>query len=203
MVQLFVFAVTGSSVGGWVTLFPCGQTPPETASVNFGAGQTVSNSVSVRLGTSGKLCVFSSSATHVIADLNGAHSAGSPFVGVAPARFMDTRPGFKTVEGVGSGAGMRTAGSVTELPVTGRAGVPTDASSVVLNVAVTGSSSGGWITVYPCGQQPPETSTVNFSAGQTISNSVNVKPGPGGKVCIATSSATHVIADLNGYQTAA
>ena len=70
----------------------------------------------------------------------------------------------------------------------------------MLNVTVTGAQGTGFITVYPCGQAVPTTSNLNFVTGDTVPNAVIVKLGAGGKVCLfAAESATHLIADVNGY----
>ena len=96
--------------------------------------------------------------------------------------------------------GKRRAGSITELKVNGRGGVAADADAVVLNVTVTDPERAGYLTVYPCGATRPLASNLNYdSVGQTISNTVIVKVGVGGKVCIFTSGSTHLIADTNGY----
>ena len=60
----------------------------------------------------------------------------SALVPLAPARLLDTRTvAFATtVDGAFLGAGIQHAGSVLELTVAGRGGVPVNADSVVLNV---------------------------------------------------------------------
>ena len=125
--------------------------------------------------------------------------AGTPYVALSPARVLETRPGLSTVDGAFGGAGVRSAGSITELQVTGRGGVPGDASAVVLNVTVTGAEGLGFITSYPCGESLPTASNLNFDTGSTIPNVVVAKIGAGGRVCLYTSNATHLIADVNGY----
>ena len=104
-----------------------------------------------------------------------------------------------TVDGQAQGIGQRPAGSVTELQIAGRAGVPADASAVVLNLAVTGAQSAGFITVFPCGTERPNAASLNYTAGQTVPNAVIAKVGTGGKVCLFTLGATDLIADVNGY----
>ncbi len=59
------------AAAGFITVYPCGSPIPQTSNVNFMPGQTRSNGVSVKLGTGGKACVYSSRSTHVIVDLNG------------------------------------------------------------------------------------------------------------------------------------
>ena len=95
--------------------------------------------------------------------------------------------------------GQRSTGSVTQLVVNGRGGVASNAAAVVLNVAVTGTARGGYLTVYPCDAPRPLASNLNYSAGQTIANTVTSKVSAAGKVCIYTSAPTHLIADINGY----
>jgi hypothetical protein len=127
----------------------------------------------------------------------GTASALAP---LTPGRLMDSREGQSTVDGQFAGIGVRAANSITELQVGGRGGVPIDAAAVVLNVTVTGAQGSGFITVFPCGEALPTASNLNFVAGDTVPNAVIVKLGAGGKVCLfAAESATHLIADTNGY----
>jgi hypothetical protein len=86
-----------------------------------------------------------------------------------------------------------------ELQVAGVAGVPSNADAVALNMTVVNAQSAGFATVYPCGQSRPETSNLNYAAGQTIPNLVIAKPGVGGKVCIYSYSAIDVLADVSGF----
>ncbi|CAB4892362.1 unannotated protein [freshwater metagenome] len=116
-----------------------------------------------------------------------------------PARLLETRAGAATFDGISAGIGYRTQGSTTQLQVTGRAGVPNDASSVVLNITVTNAAGPGFVTIYPCGSPKPDASSLNYSTGSTIANGVIAKVGTGGKVCLYTSNATDLIADINGY----
>jgi alpha-tubulin suppressor-like RCC1 family protein len=119
------------------------------------------------------------------------------FVPLVPGRLMDTRNGA-TVDGRGP-VGRRGAGQITELDVAGRGGVSADGLAVVLNVTVTGATSGGFVTVWPCGSPQPNASSLNFDTGATIPNAVVTKIGTGGKVCMVSSGETHLIADVNGY----
>ena len=91
------------------------------------------------------------------------------------------------------------AGSVTELTVTGRGGVPGDADAVMLNVTAVSPAAAGYLTVYPCGVPRPLASNVNYIAGQVVPNAVLVKIGTAGKVCIFSLAATDIVVDVNGY----
>lgn len=66
------FTSLGSTEAGHLTAFPCGGSVPSTSSLNFkqGAGAIAALSVSP-VGQNGKLCVFASTRTHLIADLLG------------------------------------------------------------------------------------------------------------------------------------
>ena len=81
------------------------------------------------------------------------------------------------------------------------AGVPADAAAVVLNVTVTDALGSGFVTVWPCGESLPTASNLNFVAGLTRFRIAVVVPvSASGEVCLfAAESATHLIADLNGY----
>jgi hypothetical protein len=166
--------------------------------VNFGRGGVVANSVLVKAGVGGRVCLFSLSRAHLVVDVNGSFPVGAGFDGVVPARLLDTRPGGPTVDGRFSGGGVRAAGSVTELQVGGRGGVPVSVGAVSLNVTVVGPEAAGFVTVYPCGERRPTASNVNFGRGGVVANSVLVKAGVGGRVCLFSLSRAHLVVDVNG-----
>ncbi|MEZ5297071.1 MAG: hypothetical protein R2697_12575 [Ilumatobacteraceae bacterium] len=190
--------VTEPRAAGFVAVFPCGSAVPGTSNVNFVAGQTVANAAVVKTDGSGRVCVFTSAAAHVVIDVSGMHPEESGFVAVSPARLMDSRVGGSSVDGKFVGMGVRGAGSVTELQVSGRGGVPSGSGAVVLNVTVTEPRAAGFVAVFPCGSAVPGTSNVNFVAGQTVANAAVVKTDGSGRVCVFTSAAAHVVIDVSG-----
>ena len=122
---------------------------------------------------------------------------GGNYHPVAPARILDTRNGFP--------GPLRTA-ETRSVQITGQGGVPTSGvSAVVLNVTVTGPTSAGYLTVWPSGAQQPTASNLNFVAGQTAPNLVEVALGTGGRVNIvagfAGGAGSHVdvIFDVAGW----
>ena len=178
-----------STTAGFVTAYPCGSALPNVSNLNYVPGGTaIANSATVPIGTGGKICLYTSSATNLIADINGWYPAGSDFTPTTPTRLLDTRP-------------TRTgAGSVTELQITGRAGVPSNATAAVINLTALDSTTAGFVTAYPCGSALPNVSNLNYVPGGTaIANSATVPIGTGGKICLYTSSATNLIADINGW----
>jgi Cellulase (glycosyl hydrolase family 5)/IPT/TIG domain len=119
---------------------------------------------------------------------------------LVPARILDTRSGI-------GGIGTLRAQQPVDVAVAGQGGVPamgsaTPPSAVVLNVTVTNPSQTGYVTIYPTGSPRPATSSLNFVAGQTVPNLVEVALGTGGKVSayLATGS-SDVIFDVAGWVT--
>ncbi|MCU1392124.1 MAG: hypothetical protein JWM34_552 [Ilumatobacteraceae bacterium] len=191
--------VTEPAAAGYATVYPCGTTPPTASNLNYAPGQTIPNLVVAKLGVGGNVCIYTQSATHLIADLGGYFPVNATYTALDPARVLDTREGFATVDGASAGAGLRPAGTVTMLHVHGRGGVPENATTVVLNVTVTGAEAAGYVTVYPCGIDPPLASNLNFVAAQNIPNAVLTQIGSNGDVCLFNSQPTHLVADVNGY----
>jgi hypothetical protein len=185
--------------GGFVTVYPCGESVPTSSNLNYSAGQTIANLVTVKLGQDGNVCFYTSGTAHLIADLAAWYQPSLPagFKELAPVRVLDSRNAF----GV-AGKTLLASGSVTTLRVAGRGGVPVSgAEAVSLNITVDQPQGGGFITVFPCGQAVPTASNLNYASGQTIANLVAVKLAADGTVCIFTSASAHVLADVAGYST--
>ena len=121
------------------------------------------------------------------------------YVPLNPARLLDSRGGGTTIDGQSAAIGLRGTGSTTELVVTGRGGVAAGATAVVLNLTVTEPRSPGFATVWPCGSPRPNASNVNYGTGRSLAAAVISKVGAGGKVCLYTQKATHLVVDVNGF----
>jgi hypothetical protein len=171
-----------------LTLYPCGDTPPYTSNVNFRAGQTVANQAFVKLSPTGSVCVFSSADTDVVIDLNAAfHPDAAPeLVGFTPVRVLDTRSTTKL-----------DAGQTIELDLGGDAGID-GAVAFALNLTVTEPEAAGFLTLYPCGQDMPTVSNLNYVPGQTVANHATGIANANGAVCLYTLEATHVVIDVEG-----
>jgi hypothetical protein len=84
--------VTNPAGPSFLTVWPAGVDRPTASSINFVGGQNVPNMVIVKLGTGGKISLFSPTPTvDVVIDVLGYFSAGGAFTGITPARLMDTR----------------------------------------------------------------------------------------------------------------
>jgi hypothetical protein len=118
-----------------------------------------------------------------------------PYHPISPTRITDTR----------AGSGYRNAGhpigpnATLNVQVTG-ALVPTGATAAVLNVTATNPTAQSFLTVWPTGSAQPTASNLNFSAGETVPNLVEVGLGTNGQVSIYNpSGSVDVVVDLEGY----
>ncbi len=126
----------------------------------------------------------------------------SRFVSVDPVRIADTR------SGVGGRTGALNAGQFFDLTVIGNGvsntslDVPSNATSVVLNVTAAGPTKNTFISLYPtptAGNVVPG-SSFNPQAGRNSANAVVVSPSSTGKVRIYNAVGTvGVIVDIVGY----
>ena len=119
------------------------------------------------------------------------------FVGVSPERLLDTRPESL----VGFAGAKPVAGDTIALQITGvGAGqVPPVAGAVALNVTGVDPTDDGFVTVWPCDQPRPNTSSLNLRRGITTPNAVVSKLSAAGTVCLFTQSGTHLVVDVSGY----
>ena len=60
----------------------------------------------------------------------------------------------------------------------------------VLTVAAVTPGSNGYFTLYPCGTPKPLASSMNFTKGVTIANTVITKLGTNGTICVYSNVTT-------------
>ncbi|MET9432943.1 N-acetylmuramoyl-L-alanine amidase [Streptomyces sp. NPDC006551] len=190
---------TAPTATSFVSVYPNGTTRTSASNLNFTAGKTIPNLVTVPV-VNGKVSFYNHAGTvDLIADITGYYTtdtAGSTHVNHGPLRLMDTRSGLGVPK-----AKVGPAGVVT-LPVSGVQGVPeTGVTAVVLNVTATAPTASSFVSVYPNGTTRTSASNLNFTAGQTIPNLVIV-PVVDGKVSFYNHAGTvDLIADITGYFT--
>lgn len=187
---------TNGTANSFLTVHPAGAPTPTASNLNFAAGATVPNLVTVKVGQANAIRLVNASGTvDVVIDLVGYYlsdSAGGTFTPLTPARVVDSRTGLGLAAAVGSTPG--------EVKITGAGGVPDAATAVVLNVTATNATKNSFLTVYPTGEPQPTASNLNFAAGQTVPNLVVVRVGAGGKFSMANANGTtDVVADVVGY----
>jgi hypothetical protein len=129
--------------------------------------------------------------------LNAMRAIPQPYHPLPPARITDTRPnsGFPN-----AGATLRPGHETLNVQVTGAGGVPPEATAAVLNVTVTGATGTSFLTVWPTGARQPNASNLNFGAGQTVANLVQVGLSTNGQVTLFNAGGSvNVVVDVEGY----
>jgi hypothetical protein len=186
--------VTATVSAGVLTVFPCGSRPNVSALNWPDAYATLANNQIVTLDSAGGFCVVASSRTHLVVDATGFFDADSVgrYNPVMPFRAADSRTGT-------GGITRLSGGQTVKVVVTGRGGVAGDASAVAANVAVVNPVTAGHVTLFPCGEARPGTSSLNFAAGEVRANNALVGVGAGGAVCVHSTAATDVILDVSGW----
>jgi hypothetical protein len=190
----------GPDVGGFVTVYPCGGTPP-TSSVNPVTGDIRPNTVTTAITANRTVCIFTSTSVDLIVDVFGymAPSIEVGFTPTAPFRWVDTRDKWQSSMNFGTGGLRIGAGQTIAIQVAGQRGVPATARALSFNLtSVEGAADNGYLTAFPCGSQPP-TSNVNYRAGQAVANGAMVALSAGGMLCVYSAVSTHVILDVNGW----
>ena len=170
------------ATAGYVTVWPCGAERPLASSVNFLAGQARGAQATTLLHQPDRsLCVFSNTATDIVVDLQGVFvpSGGLRFAAITPpTRQTDTR----------------NTGRLSTLVLQ----APLNAKAVAATLTVTGGSTAGFLTAYPCAGSLPVVSNVNWQPGETVAGSVFVPVDADGNYCIFSNSPVDVIVDVTG-----
>lgn len=193
---------SGSFANTHVTVWACGVPRPRASNLNITRGVPASNTAIVAIGVRGRVCLWSQEHVELEVDVQGWMDAGGDFRAVTPARLLDSRPNTRTVDGKFAAIGLRPAGSIVEVPVVGRAGVPTGARQVAVNIVGMNAPGGGHVTVWQCGAVPTA-SNLNVPVGRTVANLAVVTLSAKGTVCLRASHAMHVLLDVQGWWGAA
>lgn len=197
-VVLNVTAVQPSATG-YVTAHPCLEQAPTVSNLNLVVGQDRPNLVIVPVSAAGEICLtVVGTATDLLVDLAGelSRAATSTYTPLAPIRITDTRSADGRLNGGTSGTrlGARTNARTT---AAGTRGAPAGVAAM-MNVTVAAAAEDGYLSVQPCTNASPATSTVNFRVNQTVANASISPVDSSGLVCNWGSTSTHVIVDLVG-----
>ncbi len=180
---------------GYLTLYPC-DTVPDASNLNYLGGDVTPNGAITRLSPTGTLCIYTLATTHLALDVSGyVPTAVDSITTMTPARLTDTR------EPADANTGRIPAGGHIEIQVTGRAGIPADATAAIFNLGAVFPDGPGFLTIYPCGERPLA-SNLNHATGNIVrANNAVTKLSAAGTVCVYTHAATDVILDTTGYLT--
>ena len=201
-------AVVGQTSGGHVTIAPSltSGVDASTSTINFPVGDTRANGLTVSLGAGGRLDAMywagkTSNTAQIILDVTGYFAddtTGATFQAITPGRVLDSRKSL--------GAGTFHARVKQTFAVGGLFGVPLDAVAVTGDVAVTGQTKSGNVTIAPklTSGVIPSTSTINFPVGDTRANGLTVPLAAGGKLdamywTSAAGATVNIVFDVTGY----
>jgi subtilisin family serine protease len=193
--------VTGTTGSSFLSLWPSGQARPVASSLNWKPGWTIANAVTVKVGSGGKIWIYNNFGNaDVVIDVVGYYDTdeGAGFTPLAPVRIQDSRAASQ----VGPHATAWKGGVTRRIPVAGVGGVPTEATAVVLNATVTGTTGSSYLTIWPAGTSRPLVSSLNWQPGWTLPNAVTVRLSGDGKIDVYNNVGdAHVVLDVVGYFT--
>ena len=201
-----------TSSNGHLTVFPTGSQQPTASNVNYVAGRVSANRVVVPLSTTGSsagsVTIYSSAQADVVVDVAGYFSApgassGSQFTAEnAPVRICDTRAVSVTTPSNQCSNNPVVAGAANTLKVNvaNLAGVPQNATAVVINLTAVTPTVNTFLSVFP-GLTPPGSSDLNPAAGETRANMViaTINQTTGQITIYNNSGTTNVIVDVLGW----
>ena len=189
------------SEAGYLSVWPSGLPLPTISSLNFAAGDTVANLVTVRVGADGRVSLFNPfGQVDVLVDVAGFYSSevgpdGLRFRPKTPTRILDTRDPVRY-----DPRGALRSGETRRLSTFWSTGVPDNAQAVVLNVTVTGTTAPSYLSVYPSDVERPVVSNLNYGPGATRANQVVVRVPPSREISIYNHLGNaHVIVDVVGW----
>ena len=111
------------------------------------------------------------------------------FSPMQPVRIADTRP-----------SGFISTDNPLVIDLKGTFGLPNvGLGAVAFNVTATGATQDGYVTVWPCADTKPPTSSVNYAASEDIPNTVIASPDQYGKLCLDSFTPVNLIVDLSGW----
>ncbi|WP_328953012.1 hypothetical protein [Kitasatospora purpeofusca] len=195
---------TNTTADGYLTVRRDGDMPgaPTTSTLNFKAGETLSNMITVAVDprgadTSPQINVYNNAGTtDVVVDILGYYTPSTPqrptqkYDSIRPVRLSDTR-----VEG-----GRLGSDSVVTANVARRDLGTADARAVVLNVTAVDPSTEGFVVAHPSSSPlPAEGSHLNYGPGRTVANQVVVPVGPDGIIEFFNTGSTDLVVDIVGY----
>jgi RHS repeat-associated protein len=219
-VVLNVTAIDSSSTGGtYLTVFPTGQSLPDTSNINVAPNATVNNQVTVAPGTNGSgaasidIYDHQSNTLDVIVDVEGYYTtgtSGSSYVPITPKRVCDTRAGsglpspYNQCNVLGTSDQPIAANGTLSIQVAGTGfPKPVGVTAAVVDVTAIAPTAGTFLTAYALGATRPSTSSLNASAGSIVDKEVTVplNTSSGKFVLWNYMGNTDVVVDVEGYFT--
>ncbi|GAA2629440.1 hypothetical protein GCM10010399_71600 [Dactylosporangium fulvum] len=202
--------VTNPTSASYLTVYPSGTTRPTASNLNFTAGWTGANSVTVPVGANGKIDIYNAGGSvDVIADVLGvyqgvdtmAYGTGGQYQPHNTTRVVDTRDSAWG----GPLPGKWSLSSVIDYG----AAINPHVRAVAVNITAVTPTMGGYLTAW-AGGLLPLASTLNFTPNAIVPNFAVVPiryceraPSCAGMPEITiyngSSGATHVLVDVLGF----
>jgi hypothetical protein len=206
---LLNLTITDTTGNGFVTAYPDGGTRPTAASLNYRPGQTVANLVDVPVGANGIVDLYSSAGPlDMIADLEGYNTVTPSSNGTVLMSDANIWGEFRPVLDTRGGQGLPKLGKVgpgasvtfSTLMTKNLSSYEYGATAVVLDVTETNATAGSYLTAYKPGASRPNTSDLNFVAGETRSTTVVVPVDAQGRVSLYNhSGSVDLVASVEGF----
>ena len=200
-----IINVTATNTTAWsyLTLWPSG-TEPNTSNLNWtSSNQTIANRIIVQLSVTGTINISNAfGSTDVIVDISGyftgptSTTGGTSYTAINPIRILDTRPNSGYI---GQGINLLSGASLS-LQISGVNGVPITTTAAAINVTVTDTNAGGYLSITPTNSV--STSDVNWTnSGQSVANIDIATLSSSGSIVITNGSpmSVDVVVDLLGY----
>jgi hypothetical protein len=176
------------TAGGHLVAHPCGTTP-DGSTVNFTSQHSRGAMTVTPLGPDGGICVYASSATDIVVDLQGA---------------------FVPADGATSGLGFEpypAPDRLVDTRITGRSKVlvlptPAGADAVAVTLTAVNASGHGWVRAYPCDGAATGVSNVNYGPGEAVAGGAFVPTSAADTICVSTYSPVDIVVDITGTFTA-
>jgi hypothetical protein len=169
-----------ASTNGYFTATPCGETS-DASTVNYRTATPIGAPTIVALGTDDDVCVFSSGASDLVVDLQGAFTDSTDGLTFdplpTPERLVDTRDSPRTAEVV--------------VPV------PAGSAAVAVNLTAIRASDNGFLSAYPCGT-PTDAANLNFRPGGAWAASAIVQVAADDTICVRANVSTDIAVDITG-----
>ena len=204
-VVLNVTAVGATVPGTYVSVYPASPTPPNVSNLNVASSAPVPNLAVVPVGPGGMVDFYNHVGNvNVIADVSGYFSAAgtSAYTAAVPCRVFDTRLGTGSCTSPPTFTPAPVGpGGILKINITGVAGVPANATAVVLNVTAVGATvPGTYVSVYPDAPTQPAVSNLNVNSAKPVPNLVIVPVGPGGLLDFYNhTGSVNLLGDLAGW----
>ena len=184
-----------STATSYLAVRPHAGPRPASPQLSWTKGQRVNTLVWVKVGSNGAVDVTNANgSTHVVVDVEGYYtpaeqSGGDALTATPSTKLFDSRWSHRPV----------AAGAVQTVPVVGRAGVPSGATAVVVQLTAVRPSSRDYVRAWSAGAARPKSVALYAPAAATSSATAVVPLTSTGAINVSPISATHVAVSVEGW----